>query len=116
MFNNIKTNFVIARTFIGFSEKNASFSSFIVTGNSGLVMLQSSIYISNFIEDVSTSLASFGTISIKYLLEFSTISLTSVIFLLSTAIFSGKFCLLHFSFLYYLCILVLVWRNANSVS
>ena len=48
MFNNIKTNFIIARTFIGIQKKSASFSSFTVTEHSGCVTLNLSIYLSKF--------------------------------------------------------------------
>ena len=65
MFNNIKTNFIVSRNFMGFRRKNGSFSSFIFTGHSGSVMLHLLTYLSKFTEDVSMSLASFESTLVK---------------------------------------------------
>ena len=48
-----------------FREKNGSFSSFIFMGHSGSVMLHLLMYLSKFTEDVSISLASFESTSVK---------------------------------------------------
>ena len=61
MFNNIKTNFIISRNFMGFQRKN----SFIFMGHSGSVMLHLLMYLSKFTEDVSMSLARFESTSVK---------------------------------------------------
>ena len=67
-----------------FREKNGSFSSFTFMRHSGSVMLHLLMHLSKFTEDVYMSLASFESTSVKYLLKFSVIKITLLIFPLPT--------------------------------
>ena len=63
--DNIKTNFIIAKTLIYLKLKNVSFSLFTVSALSDCVLLQLSIKLAKLDEYASIVLASLGPISVK---------------------------------------------------
>ena len=92
MFNYIETYTIITRNFIYQNPfKRFIETSFIEPGLSGCIVSHCWKQSSNFIVGVSIFSASFGQIFVKSLLKFSAIRVSSVIVILSTITFLGKF-------------------------